>query len=1400
MDESNGYRALNLATSQLDRRQAAPAPQRVKVDGRSLAQLLAFSAEYGTLITFYDLNDRPDGDWAPFFASDPAIALAMLAGLDRASIEAGLHALLAALRRSDDGESRFTTLRRLVGAISRLIRILDHGQRATGEAGSGLAQTVRHEIRGNLAGPVRALADALAVLPPERGDGLDLSELSDVWHPDADAPTSAVPSRWNWFDQVLAHLNAVVAALLAALAGLGDEAGAALEASVNEKGHAPQNSLYIAFAILFGYAQDTVNTFPERLLDFYYRDVLRQIDRAAVPNQVYLTFTPADGVAETAVPAGTLFPVGTDTAGDAINYAAGRSLEVHALALSALRTVRRTTEPLIDPVSDPALTAPGRVLSGEAVLSDKAPILDGSFPVFGAAGTGTEGALVTVPASLGFAVASSTLLMEAGKRDVTLRLDFSAKSLAEALPSLQAIGAAAGGMAPSNALVALLQEGFDLAYSSGADGWTPITDPSVTPVSLVDGAVVSSAYNLAFSLSPIAAPFVAPDADAAAQVGLAETARPVLLARLRQERVNLGGTGAQVAVYPYAVLSSLRLSALTVTVKVSGLTALEMTSVNGEVSQTQPFAPFGSPAATGSTLSITAFELFVKTLDSLSLDLAWYDLPQTTTGFKGWYQGYVVDAEGKQVPPGTVLFDNQSFKARLTLSNPGLWSLMEAEPWLFRTDPGKAEPAADKPVLPGATMDGLSVSPAVPPAYYDPKCSRLLLTLSSPPYAFGDSLYPQNVTAAALQETALVSGCSQLCAEQCADDRAVADKAAALAAIQRANDTASDGQYKDSVSAAVTAAVQELTTAARGAVDDALAASGADPEQIARWRSELEAIFANGSTGTNGGTPRNGLFRWRQSSSATAGAEQTAAALAGWIGSHADGLGAAAASDLDRARTLLDAGATLTAAWSKVAGKTPDEARPAMAAALKDARATLAAPYDDCMQACLADCTKKGRRPYPNAPWQPMLATLSLDYGARSSLPVSATVGDTFFHLLPFDRAAAVDWPSGVAAPLLAAQTLEGSLYAGLSGVAAGTLTLLFQMTPGAAGWSSDPPPVSWSQAVAGEWVPILPPDGLQGDGTDGLQTTGIVTLELPRPVAEDDAAVWLRLGVEKNADRFPLLAGLTPNALTAVWAGPGRAETLGTPLPAGTITASAPPLDDIAVIDQPLASFGGRARLTGSAFQGWMAERLRHKNRAVQGWDYARLVLADFPTLWQAAALPAGNGPGQPPPGSVRLVVVAGPGSPDITDATVPLAAPATLAAVGDRLAALTSPFVSLEVANPDYVRITVTATLVFSDADTVAAWTATLKDELIRWLSPWPDASLGPRPADYFTSFAVAAFMRGRPYVRAILSLDLSYTPEPGSGWVYYTSALSHELYGKSMPAVPARTAADACAGVAP
>lgn len=476
--------ALNQAISQVDRALAAPSPDRVAVDGRSLADLLAFAADYGTLITFYDLRNQPAGDWSAFFRSDPSIALATRLGLDLDDIQAQVDRTAAALRRT--GEPPAAQVEALLAVIARLAEVMSPG----GANGSGidaaLAALIHSDRSDLLAGPARRFQLHL-------GGG--------------DTARAIAGDRGDWIPRFADHAETLATALLTALDQDRGATLATFEQSLAAGNHPPQSGLYNAFATLFGHPQAAINRFPTRLAAFYREDVLRQARRSGQPDQLCLTFTPAKGVARVELPRGTLFDGGKDADGESIAYALETALSVDAASVAALRTLRVTESTATDTL--PPL--PEQVLSGIVTLADTAPRIAAPFPLFGAATPGVDGSLTTIAASLGFALASPTLLLAGGTREIVLTLTLTPESLDAVWQRCTTIGTATG-LAPGDVFTELLESAFALRYST-LDGWAAVeTGYSATPITADDGQ-----FQLSFTLSPDAAPVAAaPAGDAPA--------------------------------------------------------------------------------------------------------------------------------------------------------------------------------------------------------------------------------------------------------------------------------------------------------------------------------------------------------------------------------------------------------------------------------------------------------------------------------------------------------------------------------------------------------------------------------------------------------------------------------------------------------------------------------------------------------------------------------------------------------------------------------------------------------------------------------------------------------------------------------------------------------------------
>jgi hypothetical protein len=1197
MDPLTGKIVLNGAPSQLDRFAAALAPGYAPVDGRPFPELLDFATRFGRLVRFYDLDNQADGDWVPFFLTDPTMVLASMAQVDVRAIEKDYLCTRRATARAHVPARKFHLLRELFELIQGLARRLNGWLEALEGVpdSEALRRQLTAAITGGLAEQLRTLEayDKGAGLKSALGQpiGLDWSGFLPLWELAGVCPDGAIYRGVTYnrkIDHALPFLDPIFYAFLDALADFQAGALAALPETLGGGRHKPQIALYIAFIRLFASAQATIDTLSSRYAHFYDREVLREPHAPAIPDSVYLTFALADdeGVARAPVPRGTLFPAGQDAAGREILYAADRDLTVTRARIAKLRTLRAL--PGL-PGPDGLGAAPRRVLASEiAVDPETGAQGDGTaWPTFGPASAGVTGAGITLPATLGFALAAADLLLTGGERAVAIDLDVTFQ----------------GSAPPADLLALVLTERLAL-YASTAGGWFRIEGHSV--------AVGTSTLTFRFTLPAAAPPLTALTAPAPGEepaAGLTGDPEvlatdpapglPTLKAYLSQEPVAVATPDGTVWIDPLPVVYGLEILAAGLSVEVRGLADLELENVDGGIDPTAPFPVFGAQPVVGSFLQMRSAELFGKTPESLRVTVRWFDLPPNDTGFAGWYKDYTLGLDGL---PQEDLFDNQTFLGAWSVRDPGTWTLGELSPpslpptsedvFLFRTRDDCAEPVPAKagPLCQESRFDGLAVVPRERPRYYDPAASALRLELTAPPYGFGDVLYAQNV---------------------------------------------------------------------------------------------LNAVIEDLPIGTEMG--------------------------------------------------------------EALACSPPRELR------------------------------------YPNAPWLPVAERVRVDYTVRAARP-------DFFHLLPFGGWERPEEAAAAAAtPLLPRIPDAGTLYLGFTGLAAPqTLPLLFQMAGNES--AAELPPVSWGTLEGDRWAPLAPRQIL-GDSTNGLQHSGLLALCLPafRPAAAAGTTLppaglqWLRATVASDPGSFPGTVAVAPHALLATWVDDGAGgEHLGRPLPPGTITGSVQELPDVAAIAQPLESFGGRPREDRRAFEIRLGERLRHKDRAILAWDYERLVLERFPTVWKVRALPARTPEAGNAPGDVLVVVVPGPDSLDAVDPTVPKAPADQLDRIKTYLEGLASPFVRLHVVNPVYVRITVDASVQFTRDSDPGTNIERLNTDLVDYLSPWYyDAARAARQGRYASEADISEFIQTRPYVEGLDCITFSYDPAPETlEWCFLTSAPAHRI----------------------
>ena len=403
----------------------------------------------------------------------------------------------------------------------------------------------------------------------------------------------------------------------------------------------------------------------------------------------------------------------------------------------------------------------------------------------------------------------------------------------------------------------------------------------------------------------------------------------------------------------------------------------------------------------------------------------------------------------------------------------------------------------------------------------------------------------------------------------------------------------------------------------------------------------------------------------------------------------------------------------------------------------------------------------------PVAPTGPFITELTLDYSAGQTITLDAADQAkfearqaSFFHLAPFGHAEQHPYlksklPGTADRALYLLPQLkhlnlddpklpknlpvkhEAEFYVGVTELKPPqNLALLFQVADGTADpLSIKPDPhIQWSYLHDNEWLPFARHE--VEDRTGQLLDSGIVTFAMPRDASDGNTLLpagmhWIRGAVAKNSDSVCRLVMVAAQALRATFADQGNDPAFpARTLPAGTIAKLDQPDAEVKKIGQPFAGFGGRGKEAPTAFYTRVAERLRHKDRAIAQWDYERLVLEAFPQIYRAKCLnhtqyePDQSGSGiyrEMAPGHVTVVTIPNQQFQNLRDPLKPFTSLGLLEEIAGFLRRRLSCFVNLHVKNPQFEEVQVACRVRFHEGFDESFFKEKLKESVTRFLSPW-------------------------------------------------------------------------------
>ncbi len=440
-------------------------------------------------------------------------------------------------------------------------------------------------------------------------------------------------------------------------------------------------------------------------------------------------------------------------------------------------------------------------------------------------------------------------------------------------------------------------------------------------------------------------------------------------------------------------------------------------------------------------------------------------------------------------------------------------------------------------------------------------------------------------------------------------------------------------------------------------------------------------------------------------------------------------------------------------------------------------------------RAVQANAKRKRPEPEPRPPYTPIIDRLSLSYTARSVITLGSAQGgladrarEKIFHDYPFGAHDLTDasfdqrfslMPGGPEAVNAQGERIlhDGYLFVGLSGTKpAGRLTLLVHMVRSATGATSTATSgMSWYYLASNRWY-VLDSEWVVDDTTNGLQRSGLVTLDVPRAINQDNTVLpsdlyWLAVGARNLESATIRLQSVSAGGIRVVWEDRGNARpSESTGLPPGTIQGVVSPVVGLGEVKQVGSSFGGSPSESYGRLITRVSERLRHKNRAITPWDYERLVLEAFPDVFKVKCFPNTDVERYPDvaPGSVLIVAVPRLSQPSPEAWRMQLLGGAELRRIEEAVRSIAPPSARITVRNPTYELVQVRCQVKLAGRGKDGLHLQQVNQALIDFIGPWNVEGRGGRFGWVLREKDVAACIYRLPFVDFVTNLSLLHVSE--------------------------------------
>ncbi|WP_235299097.1 hypothetical protein [Portibacter marinus] len=659
-------------THQSSRLLKALDPNYVRLEDRNMPTMLAFIADISQHVKYYNLENEEEGNWNNFYSSDISIVLASIISTDLEKITEKFNIIISNFYKNQNFDQRYKYFKELTDLLFEQAQKFNRWYADITKLNlqsSRFENTVEHEFHNVIVEKVRfpfqrfksyidaGVKDKII----DDKDLYDFKNFKKIWALD-DVQEDNIYFGKDKLEKITSAMLQFRLLFRSIFNSLNYSVYHFEKFFVNslkfKNDHHPNIGLLISFLKLFNHVQNDYNSISSRLLNFYYKKYLKLQPNGATPDEVFVNFTLKDRFDRHYLPKGSILNTSVIIDGVNVDFKTSDHLEITSAKIAALKTLYLSRIDDLDTshykLVSHIYSAP--IANSKDGLGAKFENVYDEWPTFGEEQEyKPQGQNTMQTAELGFAIASPILELAEGRREVTLRLNFTRESTRIYKRLVYDVHEKVNASKEADEPMNTIEETFynrvfnqiDTTrnfkiYLTGEKEWIEVDPSTITIRAVGDGnwlydfsqniedcIDIMNTLEIKFSVSKAKPPIVPFDPDQYKDEYF-DTDFPVMKVVLNDNKQP----------FSYSFLQSLIVQDVEMKVSVDQIRNFTVYDENYNIQTSRNLYPFGNNPGRNARCYIGVPEMFRKEVTNATFKFNWANMPDTVSQFKNRYSDY----------------------------------------------------------------------------------------------------------------------------------------------------------------------------------------------------------------------------------------------------------------------------------------------------------------------------------------------------------------------------------------------------------------------------------------------------------------------------------------------------------------------------------------------------------------------------------------------------------------------------------------------------------------------------------------------------------------------------------------------------------------------------------------